>query len=808
MLQDLRFALRQQLKSPGFTLIAVVTLGLGIGANTSMFSVLNTLLLKPLPYADSAGLSNLYRATAENPEGAVSAADFLDLQREAAHYGEIAAYTSATTTLSEPGQPAEMAPGLRVTANFFATLGMPLQIGRDFRRGEDVQGNDRVVILSQRTWQNRFGGRADIAGRTVRVDGEPHEIVGVLPAAFNDWRHLGSIDLFRPLGLDKERLADRRATTLRLIGRPSATLSRAEADGVIIRFGARLATDFPDANAGSAWRTVSLNDAVVGKTGGTMVSMLVGLSGFVLLIACSNLANFLLARTMARAREFAVRSALGATRLQLLRPLIAESLLLALAGGVCAVFVARWAGDYLAMRSTGDNGEQVLFALDWRVLSWALGASLATVLAFGLAPALFAMRLDLNGTLKSGARGSTGGRGHQRFRHALIVGQFALAMVLLAGAALFIRGVDALNQRRAGWESEQLVGGTILLPAGSYPDAERTTAFHRLTLARLQSLPGVASASLSSFTPFFDWPDTRKYLVEGREVPERGHEPAALVNNVSPRYFETVGTRVLAGRAFDERDRRSSPKVVIISRSMATGLFGAAEPIGRRVAQAGANPLQWDEIVGVVADVKSVMPDRPAVTYQLYQPLEQESRARAEIAVRAAGGVAPATLVAGIRAVMTNLDPDLPVRKLQPADAIIDRANYQLRVLRDMLSAFAVLGLALASLGVYGVIARTMGQRTGEFAIRLALGASASKIIRMVLGSGVKLAVIGSVIGLLGAVGVSRLLGAAWPGMQFDNAPVMAAATAFLVTIALVACYLPARHASRISAVDALRSDE
>jgi putative ABC transport system permease protein len=808
MLQDLRFALRQLIKSPGFTLIAIGTLGLGIGANTSMFSVLNTLMLKPLPYADSASLSSIYRATAQNPDGGVSPADFLDLQGEAARYGEVAGYISATTTLSEPGRPAEMAAGLRVTANFFSTLGTPPQLGRDFRRGEDARGNDRIVILSQRSWQNRFGGRADIIGRTVRVDGEPHEIVGVLPAAFNDWRHLGSIDLFRPLGFDQEQLADRRATTLRVIGRRSPTLSRAEADGVIVNFGARLATDFPDAHAGSSWHTVSLNDKVIGANGATMVSMLVGLSGLVLLIACSNLANFLLARTMARAREFAVRSAMGATRLQLLRPLIAESLLLALAGGVCAVLVARWAGDYLAMRSTGDNGERVLFALDWHVLGWALGASLATVLAFGLAPALFAMRLDLNGTLKSGARGTTGGRGHQRFRHALIVGQFALAMVLLAGAALFIRGLDTLNQRRSGWESEQLVGGTILLPAGAYPDADRITAFHRLTLARLQSLPGVASASIASFTPFFEWPDTRRYLVEGRDLPERGHEPAAVVNSVSPRYFETVGTHVLAGRAFDERDRLSSPRVFILSQSMAKGLFGVEDPIGRRLAQAGAQPPQWSEIVGVVADVKSVVPDESPVTYQLYQSIAQEPRARGEIAVRAAGGVAPATLVAGIRAVMTNLDPDLPVRKLQPADAIIDRANYQLRVLRDMLSAFAVLGLALASLGVYGVIARTMGQRTGEFAIRLALGASASNIIRMVLGSGVKLAAIGSVIGLLGALGVSRLLGAAWPGMQFDNAPVMAGATAFLVTIALVACYLPARHASRISAVDALRSDE
>ena len=805
--KDLRFALRQLIKSPGFTLIAVVTLGLGIGANTAMFGVLNSLMLKPLPWADSAQLDRIYRATAQNPDGGVSAADFFDLQRDTRGYGEIAAYMYADTSLSDPGQPADMAEGIRVTANFFGTLGIQPQIGRDFRTGEDHHGNDRILIISQRCWQKRFGGRTDIIGRTVRVDGEPHEIVGVLPAAFNDWRYLGSIDLFRPLGLDQEKSADRHATMLRLIGRRSGQLSRAASQGFIANVGARLATDFAEVNAGSSWRAVPLNDIVSGKNGANILTMLIGLSGFVLLIACSNLANFLLARTMARAREFAVRSALGASKTQLVRPLIAESLLLALAGGVCAILVAHWVGDWLAVRSTGDNGERVVIAMDWHVLGWAMGASLATVVAFGLAPALFALRIDLNGTLKSGSRGTTGGRGHQRFRHVLIVGQFALAMVLLAGAALFVRGLDDLNNRRAGWESDHLVTATVLLPAAIYPDAETITAFHRLTLQRLESLPGVASASISSFTPFFNWPDTRRYLVEGHELPKRGQEPAAVVNAVSPHYLETVGTRMLAGRAFNERDTLTSSKVFIINQAMARGLFANENAIGRRLAQAGGDTQQWGEIVGIVADVRSVTPEGGPVTYQLYRPMAQEPQARGEIAVHAAG-VAPSTLVAGIRTVMTNIDPDLPVRTLQPADATIYRANYQLGVLRDMLSSLALLGLGLAALGIYGVIARTMAQRTGEFAIRLALGASARNITRMVLGSGVKLAFIGSTIGLLGAVGVSRLLGAAWPGMQFDNAPVMAAATAFLITIALIACYLPARHASRISAVEALRSDE
>ena len=806
-LKDLRFALRQLAKSPGFTLLAVITLGLGIGANTAMFSVLNGILLKPLPYADGAQLDAIYRTTAQNPEGAVSPADFLDLQREMGGYGEIAAYAYANMSLSEPGQPAEMPRSILVTPNLFATLETRPQLGRDFHSREGLPGNDRVLILSQRYWQNRFGGRADVIGRTVRVNGEPYEIVGVLPESFNDWRHLGWVDLFSPLAFDNAKAADRSATMLQLIGRRSGNVSRTEADAFIARFGARLAADFPAVNAGSTWHTVPLNDIIAGNRGPrTTLAMLIGLSAFVLLIACSNLANLLLARTMARAREFAVRSALGASRTQVLRPLIAESLLLALAGGACAVVVARWTGDWLAARSTADNGEQVVLALDGRVLGWALAASLVTALAFGLAPALFALRLNLNDTLKSGARGTTGGRGHQRFRHGLIVGQFALAMVLLAGAALFIRGLDELNHRRAGWESEHLITGDIILPAAGYPDAERITAFHRLTVERLEALPGVAAASISSFTPFFPWYDSRRYVVGGRELPERGQEPAAIVNSVSPRYFETVGTRVLAGRAFTERDTLTAPKVFIISQAMAAGLFGQENPLGRRLAQAGVEPAQWGEIVGVAANMIPVLPDPGPVTWQLYQPMAQEPRARNEIAVRTTG-VASSALIDAIRTTMTGLDPDLAVRKLQPADASIDSANFQMGVLRDMLASFAVLGLGLATLGIYGVIARTMAQRTNEFAIRLALGASIRDITRLVLTSGVKLALLGAALGLLGALGVSRLLAASFPGMRLDSPPVLLGTTLLLIAVALVACWLPARRAGKVDAMLALRAE-
>jgi predicted permease len=795
-----------------------------------MFSAVNSILLKPLPYPDGAQLDRFDRATPQNPQGRVSPADFLDLRREAGSYGEIGAYALGDTSLSEPGQPAEMVQALRTTSNFFSVLRVQPQIGRDFLPREDLPGNDRVVLISQRCWQQRFGGRHDVIGRIVRVDGEPHEIVGVLPAWFNDWRHLGGFDFFRPLAFVPEengklasstssgqaasptvsvaglKATDRRGTIIRILGRRSDKVSRAEADGFIANFGARLATDYPEVNAGSTWRTVSLNNTVTGKDGRVILTMLIGLSGFVLLIGCSNLANLLLARTMARSREFAVRSALGASRMQLLRPLIAESLLLALAGGASSMLFARWAADWLSLKTIDENGERLVFNFDWHVFGWAFVASLVTAVAFGLAPALFALRINVNDTLKSGARGMTGGRGHQRFRHILIVGQFALAMVLLAGAALFVRGLDELNNTRGGWQSERLVTGTVVLPAAGYGDADKMATFQRLTVERLESLPGVASASISSFTPFFNWGDVRKYLVGGRELPQPGHEPAAVVNSISPKYFDTYGTRVLAGRAFDGRDTLTSPKVFIISQATATALFGKENPIGRRLAQTGIGNPQWGEIVGVAADVKSVMPDPGPVTLQLYQPMAQDPRPYNEIAVRTTGA-APSTLVASIRNVMTELDPDLPVRQLQPADVTIDRANYQSAVLRDMLTSFALLGLFLASLGIYGVIARTMAQRAGEFAIRFALGACVRDITHIVLVSGVKLALIGSVLGIFGALGVSRLLAASNPSMHLNSLPVLIGTTLLLIAVALIACWLPARRAAHINPIEALRAE-
>jgi predicted permease len=533
-----------------------------------------------------------------------------------------------------------------------------------------------------------------------------------------------------------------------------------------------------------------------------MLGMLVGLSGFVLLIACSNLANLLLSRTIARAREFAVRSALGASRARVLRPLLFESLLLAMAGGLAALLVARWTLDWVSTFDLRNEGD---FSLNWRTLGWAFAACLVTTIVFGLAPALFADRLDLNATLKSGSRGTTGDRGHRRFRHAVIAGQFALAMVLLAGAAFFQRGIHELNNRRHGWASGRLVAGSMLLPAATYENDQQIAEFHRRVLERLEALPGVASASVSWSMPFFGFGEVRRYVVSGKDV-KAGDEPAALVNGVSTRYFETLGTGLLSGRVFDDGDTLASTKVFVINEAMARGLFGNESPLGKRLARAGSNGVQWGEIVGVVADTQSVDLDPILVRYQLYQPMAQEPRRGSEIAVRTAG-LAASALVDSIRTTMMSLDADLPVRRLEPADATIALVNRGWGIVGKILSVLAALGLGLAALGVYGVIARTVAQRTGEFGIRLALGARPADINRLVLTSGAKLALMGCTLGLLGAFGVFRLISASFPGMHSNVVSDLILATTLLIAIAQTACYVPARYASRISPTEALRTE-
>ena len=801
MRSTIAYALRSLAKAPGFTAIAFVTLTLGIGLNTSMFSLANALMLRPLPFPESWRLVRLYRSTPQSSRGGLAPADFLALKRAGTGFGAFAGYSSAIATVSEPGRPAETLSLLRVSADFLDVLDARPVLGRGFRADEEAPGRHRVVILSHDLWQSRFGGAADIVGRTIRLDGQAHEVVGVLPPWATERRTpFSNVALLRPLGLSDAERAPAGTLRLNVVGRRARGVSPGQGDAIVAAFGAALAKEGGDGQDPVTWRTEDLLHSSLDATGRGLVLMLFGLSACVLLIACSNLANFLLARTLARSREFALRKALGASRLQVFAPLAAESLLLASAGGLGALLVASWTSDWLRTRTSLD------LALDWRVLGFALAASLATTLMFGVAPALFTTRVDVNEALKSGARGATAGRGYRRLRHLLIVGQFAIAMMLLSGAGFFLRGADNLLRQPYGWRFDGVIQGTLALAAGASTDSGRITTVQRQTIARVKALPGVDAVSLSHAVPYFGLPGPRTYLVDGREPPPKGQEPAARFNGVTAEYFRVTGTHLLRGRVFSEADTATSPKVAIISDGLARVLFANGDPIGRRIAQSGPGAPVWADIIGVVSDVGSLDLAAVPTRFQVYQPLAQEPRASVVLAVRVAG-VAPDGVLDAIRTTIAALEPDLAVRDLTPVTATFDRTLSDLRMINTLLGAFAALGLGLAALGIYGVIARTVAQRTTEIGLRMALGARLADVNRLVLGSGIRLAAAGIGLGLAGAFGLVRLLGSILPAMHTNGTLVLAGCGTLLVAVAFAACYVPARRASRIDPQVALRAE-
>ena len=801
--QDLRYAVRAIWRQPVVAVVAVATLALGIGLNTAMFSFLNTLLLRPLPFPDSDRIVRLYRATPRQPYGQFSAADYLALRARQAGYGRFAGYQSSALALAEPARAAEW---LQVSPDLFDLLGVPPHLGRLFGDADAIAGNDRVVVISHTMWQYGFGGARDVVGRTVRAHDGAYEIVGVLPAWASDHRLLGQAGVFSPLIVDGQAPGSATTRAIAVLGRRDPAVTPEQASAFVAAAGARMAAEFPDDNAGDvAWRAEPLPQSNTGPTGRAILGMLLGLSGFVLLIACSNLANLLLARAIERTREFAVRAALGASRLQLIRTLTLESGVMALAGGAGAVAVAVATTGWLRSVLVSGGGPAFEFPLDWRVLSFATAMSALTVILCSIVPALFTSRLNTAEALRSGGRGATTGRRDRRARHVLIVSQCALAMVLLGGAGFFLRGTANLVARQHGWVADRVVQGEIALDTVRYPSEIDIAGVQRQLVDRLRAVPGVASASVSYGLPYLGLRGSGRYRVEGHG-PFAGEQGLQVkINGISPSYFDVTGTRLIAGRPFGDADTAASPKVVIVNETLARTLFPSANPVGRRVADAAAEAPAWMEIVGVVADVHSIDVAQDPAPFQLYQPASQDPRGTFVVAVRTAG--APAGVVAGVRAAIAGLDPDITVRHLMPVTARMGEITSQMRLCQQLLMAFAVLGLLLACLGIYGAMTRMVVQRTDEIGVRMALGARIGSVIGLVLHEGARIVIAGAVLGALGAAGLSRLLGSVLPGMQTDGALVAAAAAATLAVIALLACYLPARRATRVDPMVALRSE-
>lgn len=802
--RELGFALRQIGKHPGFAAVAILSLALGLGLNIAMFKVINTLFLQPLDLPRSNELYYVKRSTPQQASLGQSGAGFLEIQRRTAGFANLAARRDWGFTYSEPHRPADMIDSGRVTANFFDVLGIQPLLGRNFRPDEDVVGRNNVILITHAFWLSRYGGDPAIVGRKVRLDGVPVEVVGVLPAGIEHGTLLLGEDIFRPLALSNDERGNWNDNSLMLIGRYGGGLSPEQTRARFAAVASRLAADFPLQYAGNTMTLASLQGAAFDSGGARPITfMLLGLSAFVLIIACANLGNLMLARAVARSTEFAVREALGASRRQVIAPLAAEALLLCAAGGACGALVSVWTNDWM-IRTLG-GGDRIVFVFDWRVVVFVVLASLVAGFFCCIGPAWVIGRQKVIEQLKSGGRGAAGDSSQHRFRRALIVGQFGLALMLLAGAVFFVRGLQKSLGREVGWDPRPVIAGTIKLPDAAYPDGPRLMAFYDELKRRLEALPGAQSAAISYATPVFQFPSVRKYVVEGQAAPPAGQEPTAYVNGVSPGYFKTIGTHLLRGREFDATDSAGHEPVAIIDADMARALFPGTDPLGRRIAVIGTNPPTWLKIVGIAETVEfqSALPSR--LRFELYQPLAQETWAYVTLSVRASGN--PATLAAPIARIVGDLNPDVPMLNLEPISDQIRQFNSDMFMVRTLVVAFAVLGLFLAALGIYGVVAHLVALRTREIGIRMALGARNAQVVRLVLGSGLRLALIGAAIGLVLAFFLLRLISAALPGMATNNGAAAAAAALILGGVALVACYLPARRAARINPMAALRQE-
>ncbi len=804
MFADFKFAFRQLVKSPGFTAIAVLTLALGIGMNTSMFTLMNTLVLRPLPFPAKEQLARLYRTTPQSQTSDHLVADYLDLGPATAEFADLGAFRMWGYTLAQDGRPPINLNALRASASLFSVIGLQPELGRFYTSEEDKPGN-HVIVISHETWQSQFGGDPGVVGKTVRIDGEGTTIIGVTQASFSSVFLWGPGDAFRPLALTDAEKSDHNNPALSVVARfrPGTNLEQANA-----RFTAlanRLAPNRPQQNSKDGLHAVSLQSIVQPKSTVQLTVVMLALAGFVLLIACANLANLQLARAVARTREFGIRSALGATRRRLLGPLLAESMLLAVVGGVAGMLVAVWTNDWISTRLSSNGFVKFTLTLDWWVIAFALVLSLVTGVIFGIVPAWMMARVNVNETLKSGARGSTGDRTQHRFRHALIVGQFSLALILLAGAGFFIRGLHRMLSRDLGWNTSHVVQGIINLPAAKYSSPDKTYLFYTELQQRLGALPGVERVGIGWSLPIFTFFANRNFVADGHEPPTPGHEPMAGVDGVTPSFIDTLQIKLTRGRNFSDADKLGSAPVCIINESMARAVFPNEDPVGRRIGSLDPAKRDWMEIVGVVSDVQfAVSFNNPTSPYMVLRPLAQEPWNYVSFAIRATSAE---NLIQTVRETIAAMDADMPVQQLNTLDGFIQQTMSSSHMIETILICFAVLGLFLAALGLYGVIARLVTQRTPEIGVRVALGAQPRDVVWLILGLGIKLTLVGSAIGLIGAWFLGRTLAAISPQSASADIQSIVIATTTLIGVAILACYLPARRAMKVDPMVALRNE-
>ncbi|WP_415910082.1 ABC transporter permease [Oleiharenicola sp. Vm1] len=806
MLSDLRFALRQLVRYRWFSAAVIVTLALGIGVNTTVFTLVNAVLFKPVPVPDGERLAVVTQQWPENRynRGPVSLAEFRAYREQNRTFEGLEAVGRGSGIIAEPGNPPERYGLGIVSPGMFALLKTPPVLGRAFAAADGEAGAPAVLMLSHQVWQQRYAGATDVVGRTVRLNGQPATIIGVMPEGF---KFPDNEELWTALTPTPER-EDRKNRSLMLFGlrRPGTSIGQAQTDLAVIA--ARQAKEFPDTNKDVTPRVQTFHDLFNGGPIKLIFLLMLGAVGFVLLIACANVANMMLSRAVGRGREMAVRAAMGASRRQIIRQLLIESVLLSVIGGALGLGLAQF-GIHAFDLATQDVGKPywILFTMDWRAFAYFAVISVASGIVFGLVPALRASRVDLNTALKDGAAAGGSARGG-KLTAALVVFQFAATVVLLAGAGLLVKSFLAVQRINPFVPAHEILGVRLALPDGKgerYESPEARKAMHERLQQRLAAVPGVAQAVLTSDFPGLG-SQQRAVEIEGRSTPDPKHPFQASVVFATPDYLPAINLPVLVGRGLNDTDGATGKEAAVVTRAFAARYWPDASPIGRRFRLTGLDGRvgPWVTVVGVSGDLVQHTQQRDAPPLAFLSD-RQEPWAWIGVMLRTPGD--PAALVPSVRAAIQELDPDLPLFEVRTLHEAIEHENWFLAVFGALFLTFAVIALLLASVGIYAVVAQTTARRTREIGIRMALGATAAAVVRLMLARGVRQLALGLVLGLAGAFATTRLLDSILSLVSPTDPVVFVSVTALLTAIGLFACWLPARRAARVAPTEALRTE-